>query len=444
MEIHQVSTICRCCLQNKGQMKPLYGFSLDEMLRSLTDLEVEPNDGLPELVCFQCVLQLSRAFRFKAQCQKSNTIMLELLKNSTSDVDRDNGQFETFCQDDNEDAFNIEDSQNVSADDKLLDDRINTAEEQKCSTCKKVFESRKKLVRHLKIHSNKTTHKCSYCSKEFSQTANLKRHITLKHTENSSIDEHSCSICEKKFKYASSLFKHIKIHTGKNLLYCPSCPKFFLENTTLKTHLRTHTGDRPFVCSHCSKTFSNSSNFNKHLRSHSDKKPFECNICQRSFAERYYLKHHMNTHDKKQNVLCSECGKSLANAKSLHAHMQLHTKRKTYRCGLQNCDKSFSRPDTAAIHRRIHIGEKPYNCDECGMEFKAKNQLLIHSKNHNIGENENSPENLLKLQTEKYKVTAANTDDDIYNNHNEQKRKIMESSLLMLSLNEYEECSFLP
>ncbi|XP_055842068.1 zinc finger protein OZF-like [Episyrphus balteatus] len=382
METYQLDKICRCCLQSNGQMKPLYGFSLDEMLRSLVGIKVEPNDGLPELICFQCVLQLSRAFRFKTQCQKSNTTILEHIKNALTDGH--GAEFESCCDENDNEVSNIEDDKSFemtsnkqeghSSVENLLRDQTTATSEIdiiKCKICNKVFNSRKQRVRHVKIHDNNKAHKCLECNKTFSQSCNLKNH-KLKHIgglNTALLRNNMCSVCGKTFKYASSLSKHTKLHTGKNLLYCPSCPKFFLENTTLKNHMRSHTGDRSFICPSCNKSFTNSSNLKKHVRSHSNKKPFECNICGRKFRERNYLTIHRRIHNKEQNVLCSQCGKGLANAKSLHAHMRLHDNS----CEFENCDKSFSQIDKLAIRRRNHTGQKFSN------SFKNSNYSRDHS-----------------------------------------------------------------
>lgn len=38
-------------------------------------VQVSEGDGLPNLMCVQCVLQCSRAYTFKQQCEKSDNIL---------------------------------------------------------------------------------------------------------------------------------------------------------------------------------------------------------------------------------------------------------------------------------------------------------------------------------------------------------------------------------
>lgn len=69
-------------------MRPLFGSFLDNMLRIVANIEVQMNDGLPQLMCVPCVLQVSRAFTFKQQCQRSDTtlrtVFQEMEKTSTN------------------------------------------------------------------------------------------------------------------------------------------------------------------------------------------------------------------------------------------------------------------------------------------------------------------------------------------------------------------------
>lgn len=61
-------------------------------------LQVTPGDGLPEKMCVQCVLQVSRAFTFKQQCERSDTTLRsyfqsirDSLTTTVTDTDESNG-----------------------------------------------------------------------------------------------------------------------------------------------------------------------------------------------------------------------------------------------------------------------------------------------------------------------------------------------------------------
>lgn len=87
--IIEFDKICRGCLGKKGDMRPLFGSCLDSMLRSVCSVLISPGDGLPDLMCVQCVLSVSRAFTFKQQCEKNDKCMRQyiekqLLENATA------------------------------------------------------------------------------------------------------------------------------------------------------------------------------------------------------------------------------------------------------------------------------------------------------------------------------------------------------------------------
>lgn len=73
--LSDLDKVCRGCLGKNGDMRPLFGSYLDNMLQMVANIEVKVNDGLPQLMCVPCVLQVSRAFTFKQQCQRSDSAL---------------------------------------------------------------------------------------------------------------------------------------------------------------------------------------------------------------------------------------------------------------------------------------------------------------------------------------------------------------------------------
>lgn len=67
--------VCRGCLENKGEMRSLFGTCLDDMLKTVANIEISVQDGLPQQMCVRCVLQVSRAFTFRQQCERSDNIL---------------------------------------------------------------------------------------------------------------------------------------------------------------------------------------------------------------------------------------------------------------------------------------------------------------------------------------------------------------------------------
>lgn len=89
--LNDLDKVCRGCLGKNGEMRPLFGSYLDNMLRMVAEIEVQAGDGLPQMMCVPCVLQVSRAFTFKQQCQRSDstlrTFFQEMEKSNENDDD---------------------------------------------------------------------------------------------------------------------------------------------------------------------------------------------------------------------------------------------------------------------------------------------------------------------------------------------------------------------
>lgn len=87
--LNDLDKVCRGCLGKNGEMRPLFGSYLDNMLRMVAEIEVRVGDGLPQMMCVPCVLQVSRAFTFKQQCQRSDTTLrtfFQEMEKSSNDV----------------------------------------------------------------------------------------------------------------------------------------------------------------------------------------------------------------------------------------------------------------------------------------------------------------------------------------------------------------------
>lgn len=90
--------ICRSCLANKGEMRSLFGTCLDDMLKTVANIVISEQDGLPQQMCVRCVLQVSRAFTFRQQCKKSDDVLRLYLKQEIMNVIDEQNESETIVQ----------------------------------------------------------------------------------------------------------------------------------------------------------------------------------------------------------------------------------------------------------------------------------------------------------------------------------------------------------
>ncbi|XP_041664781.1 zinc finger protein 16-like [Cheilinus undulatus] len=129
-----------------------------------------------------------------------------------------------------------------------------------CSVCKKKFNWRTEMMKHMRVHSGEKPFSCSVCGKIFSLQGNLQ--------------------------------KHAVVHTGEKPFSCSVCGKGFTSHGNLKTHLAIHTGEKPYVCSVCGLAFTRKGTLQRHSVVHTGEKPFSCSVCDRRFSQPLSLKKH--------------------------------------------------------------------------------------------------------------------------------------------------------
>lgn len=77
------SKICRGCLEENGIYTSIfskeYAMMPSEMLSATTSLKISENDGLPGVLCSNCIYRLSVSYHFKQQCENSDLRMRQYL-----------------------------------------------------------------------------------------------------------------------------------------------------------------------------------------------------------------------------------------------------------------------------------------------------------------------------------------------------------------------------
>ncbi|CAG5024757.1 unnamed protein product [Parnassius apollo] len=76
-ECETVTTICRCCLSKDrlGTNVMLYR----PLFFELAGVTVSESDGLPQLLCWECLALLKKTVRFKQKLQKAHNLLYEYL-----------------------------------------------------------------------------------------------------------------------------------------------------------------------------------------------------------------------------------------------------------------------------------------------------------------------------------------------------------------------------
>ncbi|KAF7275002.1 hypothetical protein GWI33_012282 [Rhynchophorus ferrugineus] len=406
--------LCRTCLSDHIptnsvfshlESEELYGnTTYSDILMRLTSLKILKNDGLPQNICKNCQKQINNAFQFSKACERSNSILLNLLN-------KEDVKLEAKLE-----ANDIEKSVTVKAEDvdlvssDLIDVRLesglrkndtDTEENDKstilqpvryiCSLCNKTYKFQKNLERH-KCHKNQ------FLNDNKNQNSN--ELMCYKPTENvSKTDQTNQTIFKEKRNKDSDDSSH-----GDNVEFdnidtaateqeseddfvmdysCDICSKTFKFRSLLNMHKRTHFKERPFLCSICGKGFADKYGLRSHSITHSEKKPYTCNFCQSNFRTQGALKVHVRVHTGEKPYSCKECNKSFRQSANLIQHERIHSGEKPFEC--QICQKKFNHSGKLKVHFRTHSGERPFGCPHCNRYFAVKDTLKKHLWTHTGG-----------------------------------------------------------
>ncbi|GMK56492.1 hypothetical protein CspeluHIS016_0303320 [Cutaneotrichosporon spelunceum] len=132
------------------------------------------------------------------------------------------------------------------------------------------------------------------------------------------------------FATRQKLIRHLRMHTQDRPFVCDECGQGFAEKAPLETHKRRHRDEKPFKCPYpgCGQAFTQKSGLNVHERTHTGVEPFRCETCGRGFKEASNLTKHRRTHTGEKPFPCSHpgCGKRFARTDQLQRHMKIHDK----------------------------------------------------------------------------------------------------------------------
>lgn len=229
-----------------------------------------PENGLFNLVCRQCTIEVSKWYVFKQQILRSFEIGKWLLEKRCRTIN------------DKETILNSENSsvvqENVSQLESLLeehvidvaDDQIEKTQSNECS---------KTVLQHISVNTVTST---------LSETD---ENTHRKHTK--SLEDLLCKVCNKQCKSSNSFNRHVKTHDDTRPFVCSKCDKPFKTSQVLAEHMKRHYDDRRHKCEVCGMKYYAKASLNDHMRSHTGERPFKCESCGKSFSTRAILRQHM-------------------------------------------------------------------------------------------------------------------------------------------------------
>ncbi|KAG5879971.1 hypothetical protein JTB14_036183 [Gonioctena quinquepunctata] len=417
--------VCRTCVRECESLSKINGtdIALGSNTASVLGLLnllsfIELDEGLPDLICLNCLDKVTDIYKFKIQCDNSNILLEQYLaiKNECQikDIDpSDGGISETELELDSN--RRKQKSRRVKKK-RESNKREDTSEVISCKECNESFKTPDKLSTHEKCHQRGECF-CELCNAQFVAQCGLNRHLKIVHNVVKEEEEHVCleqissyvckicnkifaskyilavhekrhlykgnflcPICGKGFNSKGCLNRHNRVHTGEKKYECQVCKKKFPSSNNLNLHSRIHTGVKPYLCTICGKSFTHPTGLTYHTRTHTKEKNYHCDLCDMSFAIRCHLENHRKRHTGERPFTCSQCDKAFIKKVDLQRHEAVHGGVKPHVCSI--CDKEFLRPLHLSYHMMIHTEERPHKCAYCGKGFIRKYYLKDHMKKH--------------------------------------------------------------
>ncbi|XP_072044390.1 uncharacterized protein [Amphiura filiformis] len=126
-----------------------------------------------------------------------------------------------------------------------------------CDTCGQRFSSQRGVEKHQSIvHKREKKHKCRYCENRFRYKNTCNQH-EKSHPEWSGVRKYVCVACGRDCHQKRKLERHMKMHSKEKPYHCDYCDYSASRFDNLKVHMKRHTGEQQqsYCCSICNMKF---------------------------------------------------------------------------------------------------------------------------------------------------------------------------------------------
>ncbi|KAJ8918928.1 hypothetical protein NQ315_016830 [Exocentrus adspersus] len=295
--------VCRVCLMESDSMFSIYSELFEdnseekipciyEILINISSIKIQPDDGLPTMICTKCIDKAHSSYKFQQQCNRSQILLEAYIETISKELARV------------EEASNISDapiqkfslkSETVDANETELPPELvlinendlikNEVVENDCDSLNSRIPLSEDTVDQL-IKDNLQVDNLELISPQIGLF-----HLDLKNDEVKESSEGS-----NKSKSVRELPNMNYYRKEKNDDTVAGVT--FPSSTRLKRHSITHTTLKPFKCHICDKCFNRNSSLRVHAKTHLGVRSHVCSVCNKGFLWAHSLRGHMLTHSK--------------------------------------------------------------------------------------------------------------------------------------------------
>lgn len=376
----------------------MFLYADSEVIKSFTCFQIAQAEKLPEMICVECLSNVTTACEIKRKCIEADKSLrnklLEMLKSSvisnTTEL-QPSEHHETNPSSDVFETFNNESLSSFLVDPEVTQDSTEPSVDQSEIGLR---QTRSGAV--LRQPEKQTKRKVQIQEEQFSPAPKKKKSST--HKSEFSELKICCKVCGQDFKNSSESRCHCndKHESDAKEFCCDSCPFVSKRKKNVERHiLAVHMKSFKFNCplSECDRQYTTQAALKLHcVRDHDESSPFECEKCKQKFSCESLLKIHKQRLTcrprKNKNVekkfiekshVCPHCDFRTAHQFSLTQHVNLiHLNiRKTWKCS--HCENT-------EFSNRISLNQHMFNfhnlshirCPECDQAFSNEAQLKLH------------------------------------------------------------------
>ncbi|XP_065080537.1 zinc finger protein 761-like [Ochlerotatus camptorhynchus] len=413
MSALDVERICRLCCTIKCRMRPLfeqrqeYPLSLRQMIYAIAQLEVDPNDGMPQKICSLCVTSLMKMYNTIVNYREND---LKLRKQFNRPTQEDTVQVEEnylkqeVVEDDGSGSKPLKQDAAAAADDddgsrstelniRIKNEPLDEHDEESQATV---------TTQMVTVHNWKPTavqgrepipkpkrgrprskvedpnrpklhdYKCYICKSESHGTAAaLLAHLNSEHKD---LLPFTCSECVMEtvvLKTLLTLNVHLRQHLNPEK--CPYCDKRYITQYKVAIHIQQQHGSIeddnaqcPTKCDHCDEEYPSKVSLMQHVkRVHTAPAPVSCVVCGEVFHGRAKLRSHIQRqHGQSKKFECNICQKKLTSLKILQCHLQTFHSNSSHQFKCSYCPKTYSTKSSKRAHERRHTRNPNYKAKQ--------------------------------------------------------------------------------